>query len=53
MAIKAFGVAVRLTIAGDNQFTQPSTYIFGFMCIVFILTQINYFNKALDTFSTN
>lgn len=53
MAIKAFGIAVKLTIAGNNQFNQPSTYIFGFMCILFILTQVNYFNKALDLFSTN
>ncbi|KAL0074017.1 magnesium transporter [Phycomyces blakesleeanus] len=53
MAIKAFGIAVRLTIGGNNQFTQPSTYFFAFMCIIFILTQVNYFNKALDAFSTN
>ena len=53
MAIKAFGIAVRLTVGGNNQFTQPSTYVFGLMCIVFILTQVNYFNKALDTYSTN
>ncbi|KAG2218041.1 hypothetical protein INT45_011922 [Circinella minor] len=53
MAIKAFGIAVRLTAGGNNQFKQPSTYVFGFMCIIFILTQVNYFNKALDTFSTN
>ncbi|KAI8062591.1 Non-imprinted in Prader-Willi/Angelman syndrome region protein 2 [Gongronella butleri] len=53
MTIKAFGIAVRLTIEGNNQFTQPSTYIFAFMCIIFILIQINYFNKALDTYSTN
>ncbi|CAO3597728.1 unnamed protein product [Absidia cylindrospora] len=53
MTIKAFGIAVKLTIAGNNQFTQASTYIFGLMCVVFILIQMNYFNKALDTFSTN
>ncbi|KAI9340971.1 Non-imprinted in Prader-Willi/Angelman syndrome region protein 2 [Pilaira anomala] len=53
MAVKAFGIAVRLTIAGNNQFNQPSTYVFGFMCILFILIQVNYFNKALDLFSTN
>jgi hypothetical protein len=53
MAVKAFGIAVKLTIAGNNQFNQPSTYIFGFMCALFILIQVNYFNKALDLFSTN
>jgi hypothetical protein len=53
MAIKGFGVAVKLTIAGDNQFTHPSTYVFGIVVAVCIVVQMNYFNKALDTFSTN
>lgn len=53
MTIKAFGIAVRLTIAGNNQFSQVSTYVFGCMCVLFILTQVNYFNKALALFSTN
>lgn len=53
MAIKAFGIAIRLTVQGNNQFLQPSTYIFCFMCVFFLLIQVNYFNKALDTFSTN
>ncbi|OAD04971.1 hypothetical protein MUCCIDRAFT_73048 [Mucor lusitanicus CBS 277.49] len=53
MAVKAFGIAVKLTVAGNNQFNQPSTYIFGFMCALFILVQVNYFNKALDLFCTN
>jgi hypothetical protein len=53
MAVKAFGIAAKLTIAGNNQFNQPSTYIFGIMCILFIVIQVNYFNKALDIFSTN
>jgi hypothetical protein len=53
MAVKAFGIAVKLTVAGNNQFNQPSTYIFGFMCVLFIIIQVNYFNKALDLFSTN
>ncbi|KAI0316093.1 magnesium transporter NIPA-domain-containing protein [Amylostereum chailletii] len=53
MAIKGFGIAVKLTIGGNNQFTHPSTYVFGIIVAVCILTQMNYFNKALDTFSTN
>ncbi|KAI9061633.1 DUF803-domain-containing protein [Trametes sanguinea] len=53
MAIKGFGVAVKLTLAGHNQFTHPSTYVFGVTVVVCILVQMNYFNKALDTFSTN
>ena len=39
--------------AGNNQFTHPSTYVFVIMIIGCILTQMNYFNKALSQFSTN
>lgn len=53
MAIKGFGVAVKLTLGGNNQFSHPSTYVFGIVVILCILVQMNYFNKALDTFSTN
>jgi hypothetical protein len=53
MSIKGFGVAVKLTFAGNNQFTHPSTYVFGIVTALCIVIQMNYFNKALDTFSTN
>lgn len=53
MAIKAFGIAVKLTMAGHNQFTHPSTYAFGIVVACCILTQMNYFNKALSQFSTS
>lgn len=53
MSIKAFGIAVKLTFAGNNQFTHPSTYAFGIVVAVCIVTQMNYFNKALEQFSTN
>ena len=53
MAVKGFGVAVKLTFGGNNQFTHPSTYLFGAISVGCILIQLNYFNKALDTFSTN
>ncbi|KAL9089816.1 MAG: hypothetical protein Q9165_005610 [Trypethelium subeluteriae] len=53
MAIKAFGIAVKLTFAGNNQFTHPSTYVFAIVVVVCILTQMNYFNKALSQFNTN
>ncbi|KAF8872421.1 magnesium transporter NIPA-domain-containing protein [Infundibulicybe gibba] len=53
MAIKGFGVAVKLTFGGKNQFSHPSTYVFGIVVALCILVQMNYFNKALDTFSTN
>ena len=53
MAIKGLGVALKLTVAGNNQLTHLPTYIFGIVTAVCIATQMNYFNKALDTFSTN
>ena len=53
MAIKGFGVAVKLTFGGNNQFTHPSTYVFMIIVGLSIVVQMNYFNKALDTFSTN
>jgi len=53
MSVKGFGVALKLTLDGNNQFTHPSTYCFAIVVIVCILVQMNYFNKALDQFSTN
>ncbi|KAJ3755957.1 DUF803-domain-containing protein [Lentinula raphanica] len=53
MSIKAFGIAVKLTIGGNNQFWRPSTYVFGIVLILSAVVQLNYYNKALDTFSVN
>ena len=53
MAINGFGIALKLTFAGNNQLTHPSTYVFGIVVVVCILVQMNYFNKALAIFSTN
>ena len=53
MSVKAFGIALKLTLAGNNQFTHPSTYVFMILTAVCILTQMNYFNKALASFPTN
>ncbi|KAK7059747.1 magnesium transporter NIPA-domain-containing protein, partial [Favolaschia claudopus] len=53
MFVKGFGVAVKLTFAGKNQFVYPSTYVFGLISVGCILIQLNYYNKALDTFSVN
>lgn len=50
MALKAFGIAIKLTFAGSNQFVHLSTYIFAIVAIGCILVQMNYFNKALSTF---
>ncbi|PLW50328.1 hypothetical protein PCANC_05650 [Puccinia coronata f. sp. avenae] len=53
MAIKGFGVAVKLTLAGSNQLTHLPTYLFAIVVAGCIVVQMNYFNKALDQFSTN
>lgn len=53
MSIKGFGIAIKLTFEGNNQFTHPSTYVFAIVVVVCILTQMNYFNKALDRFDTS
>ena len=53
MSVKAFGIALKLSLNGNNQFSHPSTYVFVIVVIVCILTQMNYFNKALSQFSTN
>ncbi|KAJ6456783.1 magnesium transporter NIPA-domain-containing protein [Mycena vitilis] len=53
MFVKGFGVAVKLTFAGHNQFIYPSTYLFAFIFVACIVIQLNYANKALDIFSVN
>ncbi|KAJ3105023.1 hypothetical protein HDU97_008631 [Phlyctochytrium planicorne] len=53
MACKGFGIALKLTFSGTNQLYNPSTYIFGMTVVGCAITQMNYFNKALDLFSTN
>lgn len=52
MSVKAFGMAVKLTLGGNNQFKHASTYVFMILTGVCILVQMNYFNKALATFPT-
>ncbi|KAJ7114801.1 magnesium transporter NIPA-domain-containing protein [Mycena epipterygia] len=53
MFVKGFGVAVKLTFAGHNQFTYPSTYLFGFISVGCIVMPLDYSNRALDIFSVN
>ncbi|KAH8646092.1 magnesium transporter NIPA-domain-containing protein [Xylariales sp. PMI_506] len=53
MAIKAFGIAVKLTLGGNNQFSHASTYFFMAVTGLCIFVQLNYLNKALSQFPTN
>jgi hypothetical protein len=50
MALKAFGIALKLTFAGSNQLIFVSTYLFALVAGFCIVVQMNYLNKALSTF---
>lgn len=52
MSVKALGIALKLTLSGTNQLMYPQTWVFAFVVITCVLTQMNYLNKALDTFNT-
>lgn len=52
MSVKALGIALKLTFEGMNQLVYPETWVFAVVVITCILTQMNYLNKALDTFNT-
>ena len=52
MSVKALGIALKLTFSGTNQLIYPQTWAFTMVVISCIITQMNYLNKALDTFNT-
>ncbi|CAN4104600.1 unnamed protein product [Withania somnifera] len=52
MGVKAVGIALKLTFEGKNQFKYFQTWLFTVFIIFFCLLQLNYLNKALDTFNT-
>ena len=51
MAVKALGIAIRLTVNGDNQFNKGVTWLFVLAVTACIVAQMNYLNKALDLFN--
>ncbi|XP_023763569.1 probable magnesium transporter NIPA1 [Lactuca sativa] len=53
MCVKAVGIAIKLSFSGHNQFIYFETWIFTLLLLGFCLMQLNYLNKALDTFNTN
>ncbi|CAI6352271.1 unnamed protein product [Macrosiphum euphorbiae] len=53
MWCKGLGLAIRETIAGTSEFTNWLTYMFIVLLITFVCIQMNYLNKALDTFNTS
>lgn len=52
MSVKALGTALKLTFEGSNQLIYPETWFFLLVVLTCVVTQLNYLNKALDTFST-
>ncbi|KAK9125097.1 hypothetical protein Scep_013943 [Stephania cephalantha] len=52
MSVKALGTALKLTFEGTNQLIYPETWFFMLVVVTCIITQMNYLNKALDTFNT-
>lgn len=52
MSVKAISIALKLTIQGMNQFGYYQTWLLTAVVIICILTQMNYLNKALDTYNT-
>ncbi|XP_034676132.1 probable magnesium transporter NIPA6 isoform X4 [Vitis riparia] len=52
MSIKAIGIAIKLTLEGSSQVAHFQTWVFAMVAITCIITQLNYLNKALDTFNT-
>ncbi|MQL70558.1 hypothetical protein Taro_002872 [Colocasia esculenta] len=52
MSVKALGIALKLTFSGMNQLIYPQTWAFAVVVGTCVVTQMNYLNKALDTFNT-
>ncbi|XP_031260032.1 probable magnesium transporter NIPA6 isoform X2 [Pistacia vera] len=51
VSIKAIGIAIKLTLDGVNQIAYPQTWFFLTVAAICVITQLNYLNKALDTFN--
>ncbi|XVF29035.1 hypothetical protein REPUB_Repub15cG0084700 [Reevesia pubescens] len=52
MGVKAVGIGLKLTFEGMNQFKYYETWVFTIVVVFCCLLQVNYLNKALDTFNT-
>ncbi|KAK7300223.1 hypothetical protein RJT34_11063 [Clitoria ternatea] len=52
MSVKAVGTSLKLTFEGKNQLIYPETWFFMLVVAICVVLQMNYLNKALDTFNT-
>jgi|TARA_B110000967_G_scaffold111811_1_gene114464 drug/metabolite transporter (DMT)-like permease len=51
MSVKALGIALRLTFQGNDQLSNPNTWLCVAIVVPCVITQMNYLNKALDVFN--
>ncbi|XP_061342086.1 probable magnesium transporter NIPA6 [Gastrolobium bilobum] len=51
VSIKAVGIAIKLTLDGISQIGYPQSWFFLTVAVICVITQLNYLNKALDTFN--
>ncbi|XP_015580319.1 probable magnesium transporter NIPA6 isoform X1 [Ricinus communis] len=51
VSIKAIGIAIKLTLEGTSQIAYPQTWFFLTVAVICVITQLNYLNRALDTFN--
>jgi multidrug transporter EmrE-like cation transporter len=52
LSVKALGTALRLTLTGTNQLSEPGTWALVVCVACCVVTQMAYLNKALDSFPT-
>lgn len=52
IGVKGLSIGLKLTLEGRNQLDKGSFWGFVVLVTVSIITQMNYLNKALDTFNT-
>ncbi|KAK3195061.1 hypothetical protein Dsin_026371 [Dipteronia sinensis] len=51
VSVKAIGIAIKLSLEGISQMAYPQTWFFMTVAAICVITQLNYLNKALDTFN--
>ncbi|CAL5021901.1 unnamed protein product [Urochloa decumbens] len=52
ISVKAVAIALKLSFNGSNQFIYVQTWFFIVVVTICCLVQLNYLNKALDSFNT-
>ena len=53
MACKGLGIVLKRTFGGYNELTNPVSWMLVISCVICVLTQMIYLNKALDIFNTS